>query len=51
MNTGSTLNIHKLFEKVKKIDNTYDLLTEIYKDNANTEKDPNIKYFLLTVYP
>jgi hypothetical protein len=50
MNTGSTLNIHKLFEKVKKIDNTYDLLTEIYKDNASTEKDPNIKYFLLTVF-
>ena len=50
MNTSSTLNIHKLFEKVKKIDNTYDLLTEIYKDNVNTEKDPNIKYFLLTAF-
>ena len=31
MSIGSTSNIYKLIEKVKKINNTYDLLTEILK--------------------
>ena len=39
-----------IFEKIKKIDNSYDLLTEIYNDNINCIKEPNLKYFILTIF-
>ena len=50
MSISSSLNTLKLFEKLKKIDNTYDFLTEMFKDSVNSEKDPDIKYFLLTAF-
>lgn len=50
MNKNVSLNANLILEKIKKIDNTYDLLTEIFSNNINYEQDPNIKYFILTIF-
>ena len=50
MNKNQNMNTYKIFDKIKKVDNTYDLLTEIYKDNIYDEEDPNLKYFILAVF-
>ena len=39
-----------LFEKIKKIENINDLLTELFSDNLNNTQEPSIKYFILNLF-
>ena len=50
MNNYIPSNINIILEKIKKIDNTSDLLTEIFNDNINHIQEPNFKYFILTIF-
>ena len=50
MNNIISFNPNIIFEKIKKIDNTYDLLTEIFSDNISSVNEPNFKYFIITLF-
>lgn len=50
MNNSLSSNANIILEKVKRIDNAYDLLTEIFSDNSNYIKDPNLKYFIIAYF-
>ena len=50
MNNFIPSNIITILEKIKKIDNTSDLLTEIFNDSINFSQEPNLKYFILTIF-
>ena len=50
MNNFIPPNIITILEKIKKIDNTSDLLTEIFNDSINFSQEPNLKYFILTIF-
>ena len=41
---------NKILEKIKKIENTYDLLSEMFSNDITNEKDYNFKYFILTIF-
>ena len=50
MNNFIPSNIITLLEKIKKIDNASDLLTEIFNDSINFSEEPNLKYFILSIF-
>ena len=50
MNNIISFNANIIFEKIKTIDNTYDLLTEIFSDNICSVNEPNFKYFIITLF-
>ena len=39
-----------IFEKIKKIENVNDLLTELFNDGINNSQGPSIKYFILNLF-
>ena len=50
MNDLIAFKANIIFEKIKKIDNCNDLVTEIYNDDINFIQEPNLKYFILTLF-
>ena len=50
MNNFIPSNIITILEKIKKIDNASDLLTEIFNDSINFSEEPNLKYFILSIF-
>ena len=50
MNNNTYIKPNKILEKIKKIENTYDLLSEMFSNDITNEKDYNFKYFILTIF-
>ena len=48
MNNFPPFDIAKIIEKVNKINNTYELLNEIFSDNLSYITEPNLKYFFIS---
>ena len=50
MNQENNLDLSLINDKTKNIDNTFDIITELFSDNLFNEKEPGVKYFIFSTF-
>ena len=50
MNEEKLLDVALIFDKTRNIDNTYDLITELFSDTIFNEKEQSVKYYVFSMF-